>query len=257
MPKESTGRAEWNETRHSEYPDDEFLAACLNHAKLQHLERLATLGSVSANVAHEIKNALVGVKTFVHLLAEKNPDAELRELATRELVRIERLVTQLLKLSSPQKPRFVETDAHEALDNAVVLVGSRAAECAIVIQKHFNAALSKVYGDGTQLQQAFINILLNGIEAVGRDGQLILTTENTAGVDGGRGAFKVLIRDTGPGIPAENIERLFDGFFTTKPNGTGLGLPITRRIIQQHGGTLTVLSTVGEGAAFEIVVPLR
>jgi signal transduction histidine kinase len=131
--------------------------------------------------------------------------------------------------------------------------------------KHsFAAARDLVEGDEYQLQQAFVNLFLNSLEAMSPQGLLTVTTEDVSRSDcsgglagpAGRGELQVTVQDTGAGISPEHLARLFEPFFTTKPHGTGLGLPITRGIIQEHGGEITVQSELGRGTRFAIVLPL-
>lgn len=227
-----------------------------NQERLEHLERLATVGTLSASITHEVKNALVAVKTFVNLLLERDPGAELAQLAAKELNRMERLVCQALRLAAPAKGAFAEIDLHETLSDALSLVNSQAAERAISLRSELRAARFRVRGDSSQLEQAFLNVLLNAFEAIGHAGTVLIKTENSRGADSDPELICVTIQDSGPGIPAENSNRIFDEFFTTKTGGTGLGLPITRRIVQGHAGSLECSSLLGRGTAFHIRIPL-
>jgi signal transduction histidine kinase len=210
-------------------------------------------------MAHEVRNALVAGKTFIDLLLEKNQDAELATLVRREMGRIDRIVGQMLKFASPAKPSFSPIHLHEALNQCVRLLEPQLRSKAINLNRSYAAVPDLISGDEFQLQQAFVNLLLNAVEAMGPEGKLSLSTDlcsAPAPLDQPTPPrVRITIADSGIGIPAENMSRLFEPFFTTKPNGTGLGLPITRRIIQEHSGEISVASDGAQGASFNIVLP--
>ena len=219
-------------------------------ANLRRLDQLANLGIVSASVAHEIKNGLVAVNTFIGVLLEKNADDELAGLVQRELKRIDGLATEMLRISAQKPTTLADVGVHDLLEHALRLLEHQFATRLIAVKKNYNAATDRVRADESQLQQAFMNLLLNAAEAMRSQGELWLATEVA---DGAR--LKIFIRDTGPGIAPENLPRLFDPFFTTKKNGTGLGLAICQRVIQEHLGTIEVKSEVGRGSTFTITLP--
>ena len=230
---------------------------------LRRLQRLASLGTLSASVAHEIKNALVAGRTFIDLLLEKHKDAELAELVRRELSRIESIVNQMLKFAGSAKPTFTPVRVHETLEHSLRLVQAQLDSKAITLNRIFQAGSDQVEGDECQLQQVFVNLFLNALEAMGLHGTLTVATELISGEhapaslrDSAQvGQLRVTVRDTGAGIAPENVARLFEPFFTTKPSGTGLGLSITRRIIQEHGGDITLESQPNHGTTFSILLP--
>lgn len=218
------------------------------------LDRLANLGLVAASAAHEIKNGLVAVSTFVELLAQKSDEPEMAALVRRELQRINALVTQMLRFASPKPAAFAPVPVHELLDHSLRLLEHQIDGHLIVLKRDFSAAPDAVYGDESQLQQALMNLLLNAVEAIGQQGELAITTQNVTPSDG-RLRLNILIRDTGPGIAAEDLPHLFEPFFTTKKNGTGLGLAICRRVVEEHRGTIEIQSAVGRGSTFIISLP--
>jgi two-component system nitrogen regulation sensor histidine kinase GlnL len=226
-------------------------------ANLRHLDRLANLGLVSASVAHEIKNGLVAVNTFVEVLMEKNGDEhqEMTDLVRRELKRIDQLVTQMLRHASPQAPRRTRVPVHQLLDHSLRLLEHQMNGRLIALKRDYQAQPDEVPGDESQLQQAFMNLLLNGVEAIGKNGELAVQTIIRPGEDGGRWLI-IQIRDTGPGISPENLSRLFQPFFTTKKNGTGLGLAICQRVAQEHQGHIEVQSSAS-GSAFIVSLPVE
>jgi signal transduction histidine kinase len=229
---------------------------------LRQLDRLSMIGTLSASMAHEIKNALVAGKTFIDLLLEKNQDAELAGIVRRELGRIDGIVSQVLKLASPAKPAFSPVRLHETLDHSLRLVQHHLEERAIALHRSYAAPSDLIGGDDFQLQQAFVNLFLNALEAMPQNGDLYVSTEfaspkrSSRALNGARSPqLRIMIKDTGPGISPENLGHLFEPFFTTKPNGTGLGLPITQRIIKEHRGDITVESELNKGATFNIMLP--
>jgi two-component system, NtrC family, sensor histidine kinase AtoS len=226
------------------------------------LDRLATIGTLSASMAHEIKNALVAVKAFVDLLLEKNKDAELATIVGRELNRVNAIVRQLLKFGSPDTSARATVRLHDVLDHSLRMVQHQLDGKLISLNRSFNATPDAVLGDDCQLEQVFVNLLLNAIEATGANGTLTVATEWLAAHPELAVAprhrephLRVTVADTGMGIAPENLDRMFEPFFTTKSNGTGLGLPITRRIVQEHHGQITVQSEPAKGTTFSILFP--
>jgi signal transduction histidine kinase len=223
---------------------------------MQRLDRLASLGLLSAGMAHEIKNGMVAIKTFVDLLAKKNPDAELAEVVGRELQRIDAIVTQMLRFAAPKSDLFSTVKIHEVLDHSLRLLQHQISGKLISLKRDYRAGTDTVRGDDAQLQQAFMNLLLNALEAMGMNGMLTVSTEIVHG-ENGRRALQIQIRDTGVGIAPENLGRMFEPFFTTKKNGTGLGLVISHRIALEHHGTIAVQSEMNKGSTFSISLPVN
>jgi two-component system, NtrC family, sensor histidine kinase HydH len=221
---------------------------------LWHFDRLANIGTLSASMAHEIRNALVAGKTFVDLLLEKHQDAELANIVRREIGRIDAIVNRMLKFVGPVQPKFTEVEVHQALEHSLRLVQPQLAGKLISLNRSFRAASDRVKGDDRQLQQAFVNLFLNALEATEPNGTLTVATEDIPSGPG-QALLGVTIQDTGVGIPPENLARLFEPFFTTKPTGTGLGLAITKRIIEEHRGDISVQSEPDKGTTFRIKLP--
>jgi len=214
--------------------------------RLEQLEKLAQVGLYTSGIAHEIKNALVGVKTCVQL-AE---NSELGPLANREVLRIEALVNLLSQYVSKNKQSFTRVRLNDVLRNALRSVeGARVAKN-ILFETTLEAARDAIQGNGVQLEQAFLNLLLNGVEATPPGGAIYVASGN----DGGN--VRIELRDSGPGIPMEDLDRIFEPFYSTKARGSGLGLGITRRIVRDHGGTIAVNSRSGEGATFALAFPI-
>ncbi|HOX59830.1 MAG TPA: ATP-binding protein [Candidatus Paceibacterota bacterium] len=225
--------------------------------RLEQLDRLASIGTLAASMAHEIRNALVAGRTFVDLLLEKHQDTELVGVVRRELGRIDEIVSRILKFGGPARPALRQVRLHEVLDHSLRLVQPQLNGKQVLLSRSFQAVPDLVKGDDCQLQQAFVNLFLNALEAMGPNGTLSVTTELV--VPGGRAdrtQVQVAIQDSGLGIPPEHLERVFEPFFTSKPSGTGLGLPITRRIIREHRGDIRVVSRPSKGSDFRVLLPV-
>jgi signal transduction histidine kinase len=222
---------------------------------MRRLDRLASLGALSASMAHEIKNGMVAIKTFVDLLAQKNQEAELTDVVGRELQRINAIVTQMLRFAAPKAAMHAPVRAHDLLDRSLRLLQHQVSAKMILLRKDYQAQPDTVRGDDAQLQQVFMNLLLNAIEAMGANGVLSVGTEVADGDKGGR-ILKVYIQDNGTGIARENLARVFEPFFTTKANGTGLGLAISKRIALEHHGMIEVRSETAQGSTFTLSLPV-
>jgi len=221
---------------------------------LEHLDRLAGLGVVTAGVAHEVKNALVAVRTFFDLLCAGENDPDLRSVAAAEVQRIERIVRQLLRGARREEFRLTPLSVHALLQDALNLVRHELQTRAIELDTSLRAAHDRVNADERQLRHAIVNLLMNAAEAMEPAGRLTLAT--AVSEKAGQPHLCVTIADTGCGISPENVARLFSPFFTTKPEGTGIGLAISRRIVQAHNGIITVESRVKLGTTFEVYLPL-
>lgn len=227
-------------------------------AKLRQMDRLASVGTLSASMAHEVKNALVAVKTFVDLLIAKNQDAKLADIVGREMQRINSIVSQMLRFGGPARPSLGTIHLHQVIEQSLNLVQHHIEGRKITVTRSLDAVPDTVPGDAYQLEQAFLNLFLNAFDAMGVNGELSVRTEfvpagSESAADGS--LLRIFVQDNGMGIPPENLSRLFEPFFTTKPTGTGLGLAITRRIIQEHRGKIEVHSVVNRGTCFTLTLP--
>jgi len=154
----------------------------------------------------------------------------------------------------PKGAAFNTVHVHELLDHSLRLLHHQIAGKLISLQRRYEAQSDTVRGDDVQLQQAFMNLLLNALEAMGSNGVLTVATEITEGENGAR-LMRIHIQDTGVGIKPENLGRLFEPFFTTKKNGTGLGLAISQRIAHEHHGVIQVQSSLNAGTTFSLSLP--
>jgi len=238
--------------------------------QIRRSDRLASIGTLSAGMAHEIKNPLVSIKTFAQLLPERYQDSDFREtfsnLIGHEIDRIDSLVNQLLRFARPAKPVLRPMHVHEALEKSLQLVGHRLYQKEIKLTRYWDADIDTIRADADQLEQVFLNFFLNAMEAMKLGGELSVGTEIHAGsewvaaISGANGdsheVLRITIRDDGEGIRKEDIPHVFDPFFTTKDYGTGLGLSVVHGIIQEHGGQIEVESELKKGTAFHILLPL-
>jgi PAS domain S-box-containing protein len=236
--------------------------------QIRRSDRLASLGTLSAGMAHEIKNPLVSIKTFAQLLPERYLDSDFREtfsnLIGHEIDRIDSLVNQLLRFARPAKPHLKPMHVHDVLEKSLMLVGHRLYQKEIKLTRSWDANVDTIRADADQLEQVFLNFFLNAIEAMKGGGELTVATEicpaeqwAIPGTNGDvREVLRVTIRDSGEGIRREDIPHVFDPFFTTKDYGTGLGLSVVHGIIQEHGGQIEVESELAKGTAFHILLPL-
>jgi PAS domain S-box-containing protein len=238
--------------------------------QIRRSDRLASLGTLSAGMAHEIKNPLVSIKTFAQLLPERYQDSDFRQtfsnLIGHEIDRIDSLVNQLLRFARPAKPQLEPRHVHQILEKSLLLVGHRLYQKDIKLTRSWDANVDTIRADADQLEQVFLNFFLNAMDAMKNGGELHigtdirtdeeLVTSFTQSNGQTHEVLRISIRDSGEGIKPEDIPHVFDPFFTTKDYGTGLGLSVVHGIIQEHGGQIEVESELNKGTAFHILLPL-
>jgi len=224
---------------------------------LQRAEQLKLVGQWAAELAHEIKNPLAGIKGSVEIvLQDPNIAAEDRSLiekAVEEIRRIELLIKSLLNFAKPPRLQLLPTDINDLLDKTISfsLQNPKFAQnplSPIKIIKDFDLNLPQAMADPMQLQQVFLNLMFNAIEAMPSGGALAVGTS----YDSAMKSIKIAIADTGHGIKQSMLDRIFEPFFTTKRKGSGLGLAVTRRLVEQHGGNVNVESAPDKGTVFNV-----
>ena len=229
---------------------------------LRRADRLSSLGLLTAGLAHEIRNPLVAIRTFTQLLPERYDDAEFREgfqgLALKEVDRICGLINDLLSFARPSRPNVAQEDINDIVEGIARILESQAKEKGVEIARDFGADLPKVWIDREQMKQVFMNLILNAIQAMKEGGSIYVSTRQITKSEVGQSArfVQVEVRDTGVGIPEENLDHIFDPFFTSKDEGSGLGLSISHQIVQEHGGYVTVESKIGKGTSFFVNIPI-
>ncbi|MBM4177019.1 MAG: HAMP domain-containing protein [Ignavibacteria bacterium] len=226
------------------------------HSQLFRSEKLASIGKLAAGVAHEINNPLTGILTNASLLKDDLTDDDPRkedvEVIVKETIRCREIVKRLLDFARQTKPQKKLTNLNSLIDNIILLVRNQTSFRNIEIEKHVVTDFPELMVDPDQIQQVFINLILNASEAMPNGGKLNIELNKS-----NEETVSIMFSDTGIGIPEHLKEKIFDPFFTTKESGTGLGLSITYGIIEQHGGNINLTSTPGEGTTFEISLPLK
>ena len=229
-----------------------------SEAVLERANRLSSLGTLAAGLAHEIRNPLVAVKTFLDLLPQRLDDAkflsEFRELSLSELRRVTDLISDLLALGKSRTAERRPVDLPSTLEPVVRLMESSARKRQVELGSRWEANLPSVSADPDQLKQIVLNLLLNAIESSSAGGHVMLDVHGGT-LTGAAPAVVVEVQDRGPGIPADQLEHIFHPFYTTKETGTGLGLALVHQMVVDHGGEIAVDSTPGQGTVFRVTLP--
>lgn len=227
---------------------------------LARTDRLAAVGTLAAGIAHEIRNPLVAVQTFVQLLPEQIDDPEFRttflDLTNRELARVSTLINDLMTFARPSPASLDEADLNELASQVVRLLIGQAKKREVTLTAQLSPEELRCVVDQGQIKQVFMNLLINALQATPANGVVTLATSVLRATEGDWCCL-IEVRDTGSGIPPEQKEQIFDPFFTTKDNGVGLGLFITHQIIKEHGGSIDVESETGKGSRFLIRLPMK
>ena len=232
-------------------------------AELAHVTRLTTLGELAASIAHEVNQPLAAIvadaNASLNWLAATPPDLEhvratLAAIAT-DGHRAANVIQRIRQLATKEEPRKARVDVNDVVRDVVAFVRSEVARYEIALALDLAAALPPVVGDPVQLQQVLLNLVMNAIEAMapmtGRPRTLVIRSERDD-----ENMVTVAVHDTGVGIAAGDVDRVFSAFFTTKPGGMGMGLSISRSIIEAHGGRLRVMPNAPHGACFEFSLPV-
>jgi two-component system sensor kinase FixL len=231
-------------------------------ADFTHAARLSTLGELTTSIAHEVKQPLSAIVTNAETILRwlKRDDVSLSKLETltsRVIASARRasdIVQRIRGMAVKREPEPAPLDLNDVVEEALQVVRHDIESRSIVLQVKYGAGLPKVIGDRIQLQQVVVNLLVNSVQAIVQGGGPVRRIELCTVADGD-GAVAFTIRDTGPGIAEENLERVFDSFFTTKDTGMGIGLVICQSIIVGHGGTIAVSNHPDGGAQFRSLLP--
>lgn len=232
-------------------------------AKVQRAERLSTVGTLAAGIAHELNNPIGNISTFSQLLRERDqPDPAFVKKClgtiSDETARAGKIIRGLLDFARPTAPQRVELQLSEVLETCLnILEPANKSKAQYKVERNIADGAAAVSGDPGQLQQVFFNILGNAFQAMHQGGTVTVTLGRELVERNGARFVQIEIADTGPGIKPEDLPRLFDPFFTTKQvgSGTGLGLSVTYGIVQEHGGLLEVRSQPDQGATFAVLLP--
>lgn len=224
-------------------------------SQLHHAERLAILGEMVARVSHEIKNPLGIIQSTAELLGstskENDPARKLSGIIKEESIRLNRIVTEFLDFARPMVPRFEQTDLREIIERNIQFLAPEFEKKSIQVENSLPHEPIMIMADREQLYRAFMNILMNAIQALDNNGKIKIKIEKS------KDSFKVIFEDNGPGISKEHMDKIFNPFFTTKDKGSGLGLAIVKKIIEGHNGTINIESVEGHGTKVIVNLPIR
>ena len=223
--------------------------------QLRRSEKLSTLGEMAAVLAHEIRNPLGSIRGTAEILRDDyrpgDPKHEFIEIQIKETERLNHVVEDFLRMARQQPMELRDCSIREELETIVTLVAKDAQDRGVSLQLQPNTEPAIISGDGEKLRQAFLNIVINALQATPSGGSVTISClRNNA-------CYEVRFIDSGNGIPAESLAKVFEPFYTTKPDGTGLGLAVTRKIIEGHGGTLEITSETGTGTTVSVRLPLQ
>ena len=222
-------------------------------------EKLASLGTIAAGLAHEIKNPLVSIKTLAQLLPERFDDPEFRNhfanIAINEVDRIGSIVSDLLDFAKSSEPKIESFDMARVIGDTLLMLFPQLTQKGIIVKKRFAEGLPLIRGDHSQLKQVLLNLLINSMEAMPHGGKITVDVFKDEDVIHGNRLI-VRVMDTGTGVREEDKIHLFEPFFTTKGGGTGLGLSICRKITEKHNGEITIESVHNQGTTVTLTLPL-
>jgi signal transduction histidine kinase len=226
------------------------------HQQLITADRLASVGMMAASVAHEINNPLTTIKVLIHSLQEHLAEDDVRRddlgIVLAEIDKLKALVLRFLQFARPREPEFSSVDLGVTLSRIVSLIRPQVQGKGLTLVERYDDSAGAVWADGAQVGQVFLNILLNAVDATPTGGEIHVTME-----PGAEGSVAASIWNSGPGLPDELKDRIFEPFFSTKPTGTGLGLSIARTIVSKHQGTIQATGHGEKGTSFVISLPAR
>lgn len=227
----------------------------LHRTQMSRAEHMATLGEMATGLAHEIRNPLAGIAGVIEIIGRDLPTSSPARMVVKdvrqEIARINHIVTDLLQTARPHPPKVRKSDLNTTVEHAVMLGRQQALAKSNEISLRKDPSLPEVEHDSDQIHQLLLNLLLNALQAIDANGKIAVTVER-------RGTTAVIeVTDNGRGIAADHLPNIFRPFFTTKGEGTGLGLSLARRIVEDHQGRIDVTSTVGKGTTFAVVLPLE
>jgi signal transduction histidine kinase len=227
----------------------------LHRTQMSRAEHLATLGEMATGLAHEIRNPLAGIAGVIEIIGRDlpttSPAREVVKEVRQEIARINHIVTDLLQTARPHPPKVKRGDLNTTVEHAVMLGRQQALAKSIEIALHKDPNLPEVEHDSDQIHQVMLNLLLNALQAIDSQGKVTVRLRSQ------NGAAVVEVADNGRGIAPLDLPNIFRPFYTTKGDGTGLGLSLARRIVEEHQGHIDVTSAVGTGTTFAVVLPLQ
>ena len=227
----------------------------LHRTQMSRAEHFATLGELAAGLAHEIRNPLAGIAGVIDIVGRdlpvNSPAKTVVKEVRQEVTQINRILTDLLETARPRTPEMRSSDLNTTVEHAVMLARQQVMSKPIKIEFTPGLNLPDVKHDSDQIHQVLLNLLLNSVQAIEGSGlvRVAVFEQDNAAV--------VTVSDTGRGIAAEDLPNIFRPFYTTKGNGTGLGLSLARRIVEEHHGHIDVSSSSGKGTTFSVALPMR
>lgn len=227
----------------------------LHRTQMSRAEHLATLGELATGLAHEIRNPLAGIAGVIEIvgrdLPATSPARAVVKDVRQEIARINRTLTDLLETARPHPPQIRQSNLNTTVEHAVMLARQQVLSQPIKIELRKAPDLPEVEHDSDQIHQVLLNLLLNAVQAVEGPGTVFVEIGSSANY------ASVLVHDTGRGISPQHLPNIFRPFYTTKGNGTGLGLSLARRIVEEHHGRIEVSSVVGDGSKFTVLLPFK
>jgi len=227
---------------------------------LSRVEKFAALGRIASGIAHEIRNPLAGIYTTVQNLEGEFDENSSQKIdlqnIMQEIDRMEKLIREILDLVRPFPLQIEKIDVNSLISIAVSLISKEAKQKGIVVETRFNHGIGRIEADSNRLRQVFLNLIINAIESIEGTGTIAISTETLKSEDGKDKWIIIKFKDNGVGIPSGNINKIFDPFFTTKNVGTGLGLTVSHKIVQDHNGIIEVESKENKGTTFYIKLPV-
>ncbi len=229
-------------------------------AQMERIDRLTTLGEVSAGIAHEIRNPLAGIKTSAQVLEESfSPNDHRTQLVRRIVKEIDRsneLLKKFFKFAKPGKAHQSSVDIEALIEGVFIILASKMKKKKISLQREYGHKMKHVYVDENQIEQVIFNLLLNAMDAIGEEGEIVIRIyDQPVTSDHTDEMIAIDIEDNGCGIVKDVLEKIFNPFYTSKNDGVGLGLSISSRLVEENGGHLNVSSEAGHGSIFTIVLP--
>ncbi|HET6181605.1 MAG TPA: ATP-binding protein [Candidatus Sulfotelmatobacter sp.] len=227
----------------------------LHRTQMSRAEHLATLGEMATGLAHEIRNPLAGIAGVIEIIGRDLPTTSPARAVVKdvrqEIARINHIVTDLLQTARPHPPQVHKSDLNTTVEHAVMLGRQQALAKSVEITLHKDPSLPEVEHDSDQIHQVLLNLLLNSLQAIDKNGKITVSLKQ-------QGSMAVVeVADNGRGIAPDHLPNIFRPFYTTKGDGTGLGLSLARRIVEDHHGRIDVTSSIGKGTIFAVVLPLQ
>ena len=227
----------------------------LHRTQMSRAEHLATLGELATGLAHEIRNPLAGIAGVIEIIGRDLPSTSPARAVVKdvrlEIAQINRILTDLLETARPHPPQICRSNLNTTVEHAVMLARQQVLSKPIKIELQKAPGLSEVEHDSGQIHQVLLNLLLNAVQAMEGAGTVRVEIGSRDGY------ASVVVSDTGRGISPQHLSNIFRPFFTTKGNGTGLGLSLARRIVEEHQGRIEVSSVVGKGSKFTVLLPFN